>query len=452
MPGSMKTTMTRESASRLKLEIEASSEEVAPSLARAVASLGQQIKVPGFRKGHVPRKVLETRLGRDAIKDAALKEAIPALLAEAVKTESVSPIAPPSVEVKTYDLDGDLVFDATVEVRPEIALPSFELLSVKRAPTAATDEEVAQQLARLQERFASLDTVERAARTGDYVLIDIHSTLHATEIPELSGTDQLYEVGSGFPVEQLDAELDAKQAGDILKFNAVTPEAMGGEFAGAEVTFQVLVKEVREKNLPALDDEFAKTASEFDTLDELRADLRTRIEKVKDVQADADVRNAVLEQALDDVEIEAPESLVHEEMAYRLERFEQQLRSAGVTIEQYLQQTGASEEQIESDLRTQAERNVRAQLLLEEVARQQEFQITEEELRNEVRYHAETLRTSAEELEKQLASRGRLMTLAGDIIRRKALNYLVEKADVQQDGDIPNAPDEEPVPEKSDDA
>jgi trigger factor len=448
MPAPMKTTLTRESASKVKLAIEATSDEVAPAIDRAVASLGKEVKIPGFRKGHVPRKVLETRLGRDAVREAALKEAIPSLLAQAVETESVAPIAPPSVEIMSYDLDGDLAFDATVEVRPEIELPSFELLTVKRPSTEATDEEVSDQIARLQDRFASLETVTRPARRGDYVLIDIHTTQHADEIKELSGTDQLYELGAGFPVPQLDEELEGKRTGDIVKFNAEVPERVGGPYAGQEVTFQALVKDVREKKLPALDDEFAKTASEFDTLDELRADLRARIEKVKGVQADADVRNLVLEQALDDVEIEAPESLVNDEMAFRLERFEQQLRQAGMTLDQYLQQGGATEEQIESDLRTQAERNVRAQLLLEEIARREGFQITEEELRDEVRYHAETLRTDAEELQKQLASRGRLMALAGDIIRRKALNYLVEKADVQQEGTSGSiAPETEPASE-----
>src|SRR5205807_9426987 len=166
-------------------------------------------------------------------------------------------------------------------------------------------------------------------------------------------------LGSAWPVKELDDELAAKRTGDIVKFNATIPEQLGGEHAGKEVTFQALVKEVREKKLPALDDEFAKTASEFETLDELRADLAQRIEKIKAVQADAEVRNRILEQVLDDVEVEAPESLVKSEMAYRLQRFEEQLKSAGLTFDQYVQQQGTSDEQIENDLRTQAERNVR---------------------------------------------------------------------------------------------
>lgn len=428
----MQTTLTRESASKVRISVQATSEEVEPAIDRAVKALGNEVKIPGFRKGHVPRKVLETRLGQDVIREATLKEAIPELMAKAVEEHTLAPIVPPKVEVTEYALGQDLAFDAEVEVRPEIDLPDFSLLSVERPDTTATDEEVADQLERVRDRFASLDAVERPAILGDYVFGDFHTIVHGTEEPDMSGTDQMYELGNGWPVQQLDEQLVGKKAGDIIEFEATLPEQ--GPHGGEPATFRVLVKEVRQKILPALDDEFAKSASEFETLDELRSDLAGRIEKVKAVQADADVRNKVLEQVLDDVEVDVPESLVVQEMAYRLERFEDQLRGAGVTLEQYLETQGFTEEQIEQDLRRQSERNVRAQLILEEVGRRENFQVTEDELRDEVRYHAETLRMDPASLAKQLQDRGRLLSLAGDIIRRKALNLLVEKADIKQEG------------------
>jgi trigger factor len=438
----MKTSLTRDSASKVRVQVEATSDEVEPAFERAVKSLGNQVKIPGFRKGHVPRKVLETRLGADALREAVLREAIPELLGKAAEDEMLAPIAPPSVEVTNYNLGSDLSFEATVEVRPEIELPDFSLLSTTRPSTASTPDEIEEQLKRAQDRFATLEAVQRPAAAGDYALVDIHTTLHGNEIADLSGSDQLYEIGSAWPVAELDQELTGKRTGDIVKFNATIPEQVGGEHAGKEVTFQVLVKEVRQKILPSLDDEFAKTASEFETLDELRADLAQRIEKVKAVQADGEVRNRILEQVLDDVEVEAPQSLVESEMAYRLQRFEEQLRSAGVTLEQYLQSQGFTEEQLENDLRSQADRNVRAQLILEEVGRREGFQVTEEELREEIRYHAETMRTDAGELAKELGEKGRLMALAGDIIRRKALNLLVEKADITEEGSTGTQSDE----------
>jgi len=430
----MKTSLTRDSASKVRVQVEATSQEVEPAIERAVKSLGNQVKVPGFRKGHVPRKVLESRLGEDALREAVLREAIPELLAKATDEETIAPIAPPSVEVTSYALGSELSFEATIEVRPEIKLPDFALLTTTRPSSAATPEEIDEQLKRAQERFATLDPVQRPAIAGDYMSVDLHTTLHGNEIAELSGSDQLYELGSAWPVEELDRELTGKRTGDIVKFNATIPEQLGGDYAGKEVTFQVLVKEVRQKKLPPLDDDFAKTASEFETLDELRADMAQRIEKVKAVQADAEVRNRILEQVLDDVEVEAPESLVESEMAFRLHRFEDQLRSANVTLEQYLQSQGFTQEQLEADLRNQSERNVRAQLILEEVGRQEGFQVTEEELREEIRYHAETMRTDPGDLAKELGERGRLMALAGDIIRRKALNLLVEKAEITEEG------------------
>ena len=429
----MKTSLTRDSASKVRVQVEATSEEVEPAVQRAVRSLSNQVKVPGFRKGHVPRKVLETRLGAEAMRDAVLREAIPELLQKATDEETLAPVAPPQVEVTSYDVGADLSFEATVEVRPEIELPDFAMLSTTRPSSKATPEEIDDQLKRMQDRFSTLEPVQRPARAGDYMLVDIHTTLHGNEIAELSGNDQLYELGSAWPVKELDDELAAKRTGDIVKFNATIPEGLGGEHAGKEVTFQVLVKEVREKKLPPLDDEFAKTSSEFETLDELRADLAQRIEKIKVVQADAEVRNRILEQVLDDVEVEAPESLVQSEMAYRLQRLEEQLRAASLTLDQYLTSQNLTEEQIEADLRGQADRNVRAQLILEEVGRREGFQVSEEELREEVRYHAETLRTDPDQLAKELGERGRLMALAGDIIRRKALNLLVERAEVKDE-------------------
>ena len=429
----MKTSLTRDSASKVRVQVEATSEEVEPAVERAVRSLSNQVKVPGFRKGHVPRKVLETRLGADALRDAVLREAIPELLQKATDEETLAPIAPPQVEVTTYDLGKELTFEATIEVRPEIELPDFAMLSTTRPSTKATPEEIDDQLQRMQDRFSTLETIQRPARVGDYLLVDIHTTLHGAEIAELSGNDQLYELGTAWPVKELDDELTGKRTGDIVKFNATIPDALGGEHAGKEVTFQVLVKEVREKKLPALDDEFAKTSSEFETLDELRADLAQRIEKVKAIQSDAEVRNRILEQVLDDVEVEAPDSLVQSEMAYRLQRLEEQLRAAGMTLDQYLKAQNLTEGQIEADLRNQADRNVRAQLILEEIGRREGFQVSEDELREEVRYHAETLRTDPAQLAKELGERGRLMAIAGDIIRRKALNLLVERAEVKDE-------------------
>lgn len=430
----MQTSLNHESPSRVRVTVSASADEVAPALDKAVRELGSQIKVPGFRKGKVPRKILESRLGVDALREATLREALPMLLAKALEAEeTLRPVAPPQVETTEYDLGGDLAFEAMIEVRPDIELPDLSQLQATRPSAKPSDAEIDEQIDRLQERFATLEAVSRPAAKGDYVACDIHTTVHGEELEPLSGSDQLYEVGSGWPVEELDTQLTGARAGDIVQFNATLPEEMGGELGGREVTFRILVKEVRRKVTPALDDDFAQTASEFDTLAELRADLAERIEKVKSIQADASVREIVLEQLLDEVEVEPPESMVVGEMAYRLQRFEEQLQQAGLTLDTYLQQQGFSEEQVEGDLRKQAERNVRAQLILEEIGRREGFKVTEDELREEVRHHAEAMRMEPADLAKQLSEGGRVLALAGDIIRRKALNLLVERAEIKEE-------------------
>lgn len=441
----MKTTRAEESPSKIRLSIEADPEEVAPALDRAFKGLANEVKVPGFRKGKVPRPVLEARLGRDAIREAALREAIPQIVADAVREESLAPVAPPSVEVTAYDLGGPLALDVTVEVRPAFDLPDLSSFVVTRPSSKVADGEVEEQLNRLRDRFASLETVGRKARRGDYALMDLRSYYNEKTIEEATGQDLLYEVGSGGFVDQLDSELDGSGAGDILKFNAALPEQAGGEFGGKEVSFQVLVKEVREKKLPALDDEFAKTASEFETLNDLRADLRSRIADVKRAQGDVEIRNRLLQQLVEATDLDAPESLVDQELAYRIQRFSQQLSAAGMSIDEYLQRSEQTDAQLEADLRRQADESVRAQIILEEIGRREELQASGDEVADEVQRHAEAMRLDAGELQERLSREDRLSVLAGDIIRRKALDLAVQRAEIRSE-DPEEEPSEGPEP------
>jgi trigger factor len=445
----MKTTLTRESPTTVRLSIEATEDEITPAADRAFRRLAGEVKVPGFRKGKVPKQVLAARLGKEAVREATLREAIPALYAQAVIEEQVEPIAPPRIEVTSADEDAGLAFDATIEVRPEIALPEYSGLVVSRPSSAVTDEELAEQLKKLQDRFASLETVGRAARNGDYVLMNMRTYRHDRQVDQATGTDILYELGSSGFTPDLDANIESKRAGEIVKFNTTLPDGFG-DFSGAEVTSEILIKEVRAKVTPALDDEFAKTASEFDTLEELKADLRKKMGEVKRAAVDAEVRSRVLETLVTAADFEVPGSLVEEELEFRLQRFAEQLRAVGMKVDDYLSQTGQTEDQVEADLRTQAERNVRAQLLLEEIGKSEGIEATEEELDGELRRHAEALRADAAGLRKQLESKGRLGALAGDIIRRKALDLVVARAEINYEDPTEGAgtPEHRPGAEK----
>lgn len=432
----MQTTIERPNSATVKLIIEASADEVAPALKRAVAVLGRKVKVPGFRPGHVPRKVLEGRVGLDALKDQVVQQAIPELLGKAIEGEDIDALSQPRVQVTSYELDAALVFEATIDVKPEVPEPNYELLHVDVPPTDATDEEISEQLARIQDRFATLEPADRAAARGDLVRIDLTTAIGDVKPAELQGTDQLYQVGSGGLVPDLDDHLQNAKPGDVLAFEATLPEELGGQ----QASITVLVKEVNRKIVPELDDGFASDASEFETLDELTADVRGQLERVKKVQAASLVRQTLLEQAVNDTEFAIPESMTVREMAAQLERFEQQLRMNGTTIDAYLEQSGITEEQIEGDLRTQAEGRVRATLLLESIAQRNDVKITDDELKAEVAYHAQTMRLDPEQAKQFFSDRDRILQVAGDIIRRKALDLLVERAGYGNEAAVDAAP------------
>jgi trigger factor len=433
MTDPMKTTVSEESPTKVRLTIEAGPEDLTTAVEHAFKALAKETKIPGFRPGKAPRAILEARLDKETIREAIIKEAVPHLYVDAVNEQGFKPITNPEIDVKEFDETTGITFDALFEVKPKIELPTIDGIVVRRPSADATDEEVSEQLKRLVERFATLEPVTRNGRRGDFALIDIRGYWNDEEIESATATDMLYEIGSGGIVPELDQEIDGRRAGEILKFNAVLPPHFGETWGGREVSFQALVKEIRQKVLPSLDDDFAKTASEFDTLDELRADLRDKIAKIKAAAADAEVKNRALEQILDTTALVPPDAMVEEELAYRLRRFMDGLRGAGVTLDQYIEQTGAAEEQIESDMRREAERSIAAQLILDEIGRANDIQVTDEELEEELARHTAESGKTAADLRKQLASTGRLGVLAGDIIRRKALDLIVEKADIKDE-------------------
>ena len=429
----MQTTVSREGPTRIRLTVEVPADEIKPAADRAFKRLATQIKVPGFRPGKAPRSLLQARLGKDEIKDMIVREAVPQFYAQAVVSEEIDAVASPKIEVTSFEDGESLTFEAIVEVRPEIRLPDLATISVKRPAWKATTEDIDSQLVRLADRFASLEPVERPATNGDFVLIDIKGFWNDEEIENATANDMLYEAGSGRIVPELDAEVLGKKSGDIVKFDAALPEHFGATWAGRDVTFQVFVKEVRQKNVPAIDDEFAKTASEFETLDELKADLADKISQIKKSGAEAEVRSRILEALIESVPVVVPDSMVDEEVAYRLHRLSDQLHDAGVTLDDYLTSAETTEDEIESDVRKQADRSVSAQLILEEIARREELQVPDEELTAEIARLAEGAGEKASEVRKRLEQAGRVSVVAGDILRRKALDFLVGVADIKEE-------------------
>jgi trigger factor len=425
----VRSTLEPVEPTKVRINVVVEPDELRPAIDRTARRLSREVRVPGFRKGKVPRQVIEARIGRDAlIAEAIENEVVPEFYAKAIEEHGVRPLSRAQVDPPDYTDGQPLQFSATVEVKPELDLPPYRGVQVERPVLEITDEHVDDQLERLRDRFAQLEVIGRPLAKGDYAQIDLRATRHTTEIPELTRSDFLYEVGSGTVVARLDEELEGKRKGDILRFNATLPETAGEELAGQEVTLGVLVKEAKAKVLPKLDDDFAQEASEFDTLEELRADLRQRLEQAAEAQLAAELETRVLQAYLDRVEVPLPESLVHDELHYRANRFAQQLGMMGASLDQYLEASGQTSDEVEADLRAQAERAVKAQLVLEAVANAEHMEVSDEEVEAELRRQAQRVGRDPEEIRRALPG-GRAGVIAGDILRSKALAFMVEHAE-----------------------
>jgi trigger factor len=423
----VQTSSERLDKDRVKVRVEVAEGALAPAVDAAYRRWARDIKVPGFRRGKVPRQLIDARVGADVVREEAVREALPELYRDALHAEALEAIAPPDIEIVDFDQGASLVFEATVDVRPDITVPDLASITIEAPSEDVTDDDVDEQLERLRDRFAELETIGREARRGDFALVDLKGYRHDEPIDDASAPDFLYEVGSRSGPSKLDEELEGTRPGAILKFNDVVPLSEGGE---EEISFTVLVKEVKAKKLPPLDDDFAKTAGEFDTLTDLRADLRERLRDVKREMAREELRARVLERVVDASDLDPPDRLVDTEFEHQMEHLRSDLESAGMTLEEYGRQVSATELEIRRDIRSRAYRSVRAELLLEEVARTQEIGVTEEEIGREIAIAAARTNEEPQEVAKRLVESGRLSAVAADIMRRKALDHVVDRVDV----------------------
>ena len=451
----MQTTVEETDKHIVKLTVEVESERVGKDLDRAYRKVAQQVRIPGFRKGKVPRQIIDAQIGREAVLGEFLEDAVPEYYREALRENELAPIAQPDIDLEHVEEGSPLVFTATVEVRPRLKLEErdYKGLEVAKPSTAVSEHEVDELQDSLRDRFAELETAQRPAHSGDYVVIDLRAHRHDEEVAEATRLDFLYEVGTGEFTGTLDEELEGKRAGEILKFNA-TLDARFGERAGQEVSFQVLVKEVKGKKLPAADDDFAKTASEFDTLEELRGALRQQLEQNKERAAEASVRDRVLQRLVDSVDVDLPDSLVDEETEHRVIHAKERAQQIGMTLEQLLEVQGMDELQFRADARAHATRAIEADLVLEAVARQEDLEVTAEELGQEIGQLAAALGRDPKEVAKSLERSGQVVSLAGDIIRSKALDVLIEHAnvtpeDVTEEAEASEAPSQLPRDESA---
>ncbi|MEV6299895.1 trigger factor [Actinoplanes sp. NPDC051861] len=420
----MKSTVETLSPTRVKLAIEVPFEELKPSLQKAYREIGAQVQVPGFRKGKVPAAVIDQRVGRGAVLNEAVQEAIPQQILAAVQEHEVKTLGRPEVEITEFADNAPLKFTAEVDVRPDITVPDLSTIKVEVPAVEIGENEIDEQINGLRERFATLKTVERAAAEGDYVQLDLNATVDGEEVPGGSATNISHEVGSKQLLPGLDEVLVGLSAGDEANF---TTQLVGGDFAGRDADVKVVVRTVKDKQLPEIDDEFAQLASEFDTLEELKGDLRERLTRVKKVEQIYAARDEALKQLVEAAEIPAPEGVVKDEVEGRKQAMTDQLERIGASLADYLASEEKTEEQIDQELTEAAQEGVRIQLLLDTVADAEDVQVSDDEFGHEIVHRAQRAQMQPQQYYDQLVRSGAAAAVFGDVRRGKALASLMEQ-------------------------
>ncbi|MCW6010343.1 trigger factor [Micromonospora sp. CPCC 205371] len=427
----MKSTVETLSPTRVRLAIEVPFVELEPSVKKAYREIAAQVQVPGFRKGKVPAAVIDARVGRAAVLNEAVQEAIPAQILAAVREHDVKMLGRPELETFPELKDGEpLVFTAEIDVRPEITLPDLSAIEITVDELQIGDSEVDEQISGLRERFATLKTVERAAQIGDYVQVDLAATVDGEEVPGGSATNISHEVGSKQLLPGLDDVLVGMSANESATF---VTQLVGGDFAGRDADVSVTVRTVKEKQLPDLNDEFAQMASEFDTLDELREDLKARITRVKKVEQLYAARDKALAELVKAADVPAPQGVVKEEVEHRKQAMVDQLERIGASLEEYLAAEEKTEEQVDEELTEAATEGVRIQLLLDSLADAEDVQVSDDEFGHEIVHRAQRAGVQPQQYYDQLVRSGTAGAVFGDVRRGKALAVVMERVTIRDE-------------------
>jgi trigger factor len=412
---------------RVKLIIEVPFEELKPSVDAAYRKISRQINVPGFRRGKVPPPVVDQRIGRGVVLDEAVNDALPHLYLRALEENQIQTVGQPNIEVVNFEDGGEFSFAAEVDVRPHIEVPEYENIQVEVPAAEVTDVDVQAQLQLLRERFGTLKTVERPAAEGDFVTLDLSATMDGEPVEEAQASGVSYRVGADEWVEGLDEAVVGLASGESKTFGS---RLIAGELEGEEVEVDVSVQSVKEQELPELDDEFAQTASEFDTGEELTADVRSRLERLRRVEQAAAARDVVLAKLLEMADVPLPESAVAEEIQARKDHVSGQLQDAGMSFDDYLDAEDESEEDFDSQLEERVRSALASQFLLDELAKQQQLSVAEQELTEHLVRHAQRSGMQPDEYAKRVMESGRISELVAEVVRAKALQLVVESAEV----------------------
>jgi trigger factor len=419
----VKSTVEQLSPTRVRINVEVPFTELEPDFDRTYKELAKQVRLPGFRPGRAPAKLVEARVGRTAVLEQVVNEALPSRYSEAVATSEVRPIGQPEIEITKMEDGDELVFTAEVDVRPDLTLPDLKALEITVDPVEVTDEDIDAELQNLRARFGTLTGVERAVATGDFVSIDLSATVGGEDVPEASTEGLSHEVGSGQLVDGLDEAVVGLSEGESRVF---TTTLAAGEFAGREAQVAVKVNSVKERELPEPDDEFAQLASEFDTIDELKDSLAEQVRRAKRVHQAEQVRDAVLEKLLDQVEVPLPEAVVQAQIDDTLHRAIHVVEHDEAQFAKLLEARGSSRDEFDRESRENAEKMIKIQLLVDAIADELDVQASQEDLSQRLVLQSQQYGIEPQQLLQFMQENNQLPAMYADVRRSKALAAVVE--------------------------
>lgn len=430
----MKSTVEQLSPTRVRITTEVPFEELEPDFDKAFKQLAKQVRLPGFRPGKAPRKLLEARIGRGAVLEQVVNEALPARYSQAVSTTDVKPLGQPEIEITKIEDGQELVFTAEVDVRPEITLPDLSALTITVDPIEVTDEDIDKELQTLRARFGTLTGVDRPVQEGDFVSIDLSATVDGEDVPDAKTEGLSHEIGSGQLIEGLDEAIIGLKSGETKVF---TTTLAAGEHAGKEAEVTVTVGSVKERELPEPDDEFAQLASEFDTIDELKANLSEQVERFKRIQQAETIRDKTLETLLEQVDIALPEKIVQAQVDETVHQAIHGLDHDEEKFAEALAEQGSSREEFDADARTNAEKAVKTQLLMDAIADDLDVQVGQNDLTERLVLMSRQYGIEPQQLLQVLQQNNQLPAMFADVRRGLTVAAVVEAATVKDtDGNV----------------
>ena len=426
---SVDSKITNQDEDKIKLSVVIDDDEFDREVDDALKRLSKNIKLPGFRPGKIPRKVLEARLGPTAGRQDALEHSLPTYYGRALIDNEVDAIGPPEIEITSDITNGAVTFEATVPIRPKPSITGHSALEIEIPSPIVTEEEFQAQLDSMRKHLAELEEVEKPAEDGDLLTIDIEGTKDGEPVPGLSATDYLYEVGSGTILSEVDEYLTGSSKGDEIEFEAKHPTEEG------PISISIKVGQLQVRILPEVDNEFASQVSEFETADELLKDLRHRMDETKSQQVGMLARDLTAKAIGDLIQIELPEGLIENEIDRRIRDLEMRLNSQGLELEKYLEATGGEIEAIREDFRETAEISARIDLGLRAVAHVEYLDEEEDNFEKYLENMAIQMQMKPEELHDALKTSGRLMDVRADIAKEAALQWVFDRVNLlDEDG------------------